>query len=75
VLRELQARGNTVIVVEHNLQVVAQSDWVIDLGPEGGDEGGRVVAAGTPADVAATAGSYTGAFLKRFLRASRRRAS
>jgi excinuclease ABC subunit A len=75
VLRELQAKGNTVIVVEHNMQVIAQSDWVVDLGPEGGEEGGRVVAAGTPADVAAAAGSHTGAFLKRFQRAPRRRVS
>jgi excinuclease ABC subunit A len=75
VLRELQAKGNTVILVEHNLQVVAQSDWVIDLGPEGGDGGGRVVAVGSPADVAAVDGSHTGAFLKTFLRAGQRRAS
>ncbi len=75
VLRELIARGNTVIVVEHNMQVIAQSDWVVDLGPEGGDGGGRVVAAGTPAEVAAAAGSHTGMFLKRFLHGTRRRAS
>jgi excinuclease ABC subunit A len=64
VLRELQAKGNTVIVVEHNLQVIAQSDWVVDLGPEGGDAGGRVVVAGTPRDVAAEPASHTGAFLR-----------
>ena len=75
VLRELVERGNTVVVVEHNLQVIAQSDWVVDLGPEGGDEGGRVVAAGTPADVAKTAGSHTGEYLRRFLGAEKRRAS
>jgi excinuclease ABC subunit A len=75
VLRELLGKGNTVIVVEHNMQVIAQSDWVIDLGPEGGDGGGRVVAAGPPADVAAAEGSHTGVFLKRFLRGTKRRAS
>jgi excinuclease ABC subunit A len=75
VLRELQDRGNTVILVEHNMQVIAQSDWVIDLGPEGGDEGGRLVAAGPPAAIAATTGSHTGVFLKRFLGAPKRRKS
>ncbi len=75
VLRELQAKGNTVIVIEHNLQVVAQSDWVIDMGPEGGDAGGRVVAAGTPDDVAGAAESHTGEFLKKMVRAQKRRAS
>lgn len=75
VLRELQSAGNTVIVVEHNLQVIAQSDWVVDMGPEGGDEGGRVVAAGPPAEVAKVPGSYTGQFLQKFLRASKRVAS
>ncbi len=73
VLRELMERGNTVIVVEHNLQVVAQSDWVVDLGPEGGDEGGRVVAAGIPADVAKVAGSHTAEYLRRYLGAQKRR--
>jgi len=75
VLRELQSAGNTVIVVEHNLQVIAQSDWVVDLGPEGGDEGGRVVAAGPPAEVAKVQGSYTGQFLRKVLDAPTRRAS
>jgi excinuclease ABC subunit A len=75
VLRELTERGNTVVVVEHNLQVIAQSDWVVDLGPEGGDEGGRVVAAGTPADVAKAAGSHTAEYLRRFLSVEKRRAS
>jgi excinuclease ABC subunit A len=75
VLRELTERGNTVVVVEHNLQVIAQSDWVVDLGPEGGDEGGRVVAVGRPADVAKAAGSHTGEYLRRFLGAEKRRAS
>jgi excinuclease ABC subunit A len=68
VLRELQRKGNTVIVVEHNPQVIAQADHIIDMGPEGGDEGGRVVATGTPAQVARAKGSHTGAFLRRQLR-------
>ena len=68
VLRELQEKGNTVIVVEHNPQVIAQADHIIDMGPEGGEGGGRIVAAGTPAQVARTSGSHTGAFLRRQLR-------
>jgi excinuclease ABC subunit A len=75
VLRELQSMGNTVVVVEHNLQVIAQADWVIDLGPEGGDGGGRVVAAGVPEDLARAPGSHTGEALARFLRGPKRRAS
>jgi len=57
-----------VVVIEHNLEVIKTADHVIDLGPEGGDEGGRVVAAGPPEDVAQTAGSYTGDYLARVLR-------
>ena len=56
--------GNTVVVIEHNLDVVKTADWIIDLGPEGGDGGGEIVAAGAPEDVAHTPVSYTGAFLK-----------
>ena len=63
VLHRLVERGNTVVVIEHNLHVVKTADWVIDLGPEGGDGGGRVVAAGTPEEVAGTPGSYTGEYL------------
>jgi len=63
VLHRLVDRGNTVIVIEHNLEVVKTADWVVDLGPEGGAEGGRVVAAGTPEDIAASAASYTGRHL------------
>jgi excinuclease ABC subunit A len=63
----LVERGNTVIVIEHNLEVVKCADWVIDLGPEGGDAGGYLVAEGTPEQVAATPGSLTGKFLQRLL--------
>ncbi len=68
VLHELVERGNTVVVIEHNLDVVKTADYVLDLGPEGGDEGGRIVACGTPEEVAKTRGSYTGAFLRDILK-------
>jgi len=67
VLRALVDAGNTVLVIEHNLDVIKTADHIIDLGPEGGDGGGMVVACGTPEEVAATEGSYTGAYLKRYL--------
>jgi excinuclease ABC subunit A len=67
VLQRLVASGNTVLVIEHNLDVVKTADWIIDLGPEGGDAGGRVVATGSPEEVAANAGSYTGQFLAEVL--------
>jgi len=67
VLHRLSDDGNTVVVIEHNLDVIKTADWVIDLGPEGGDRGGRIVARGTPEQVAATAGSHTGRFLARVL--------
>ena len=63
VLHQLVEAGNTVVVIEHNLEVIKTADWILDLGPEGGDGGGRIVACGTPEDVAATAGSHTGRFL------------
>ncbi|HEX5628176.1 MAG TPA: excinuclease ABC subunit UvrA [Usitatibacteraceae bacterium] len=63
VLHRLREHGNTVVVIEHNLDVIKTADWVIDLGPEGGDGGGTVIAQGTPEDIAATAGSFTGSFL------------
>jgi len=65
VLHELVDQGNTVVVIEHNLEVIKTADWIIDLGPEGGDAGGEIVAAGTPEEVAKAKGSYTGQFLKR----------
>ncbi len=68
VLQALAERGNTVLVIEHNLDVVKCADWIVDLGPEGGDHGGSVVAAGTPEAVARVRGSYTGAALRQVLR-------
>jgi excinuclease ABC subunit A len=68
VLHRLTDAGNTVIVIEHNLDVIKTADWIIDLGPEGGDDGGYIVAQGTPEAVAQSQGSYTGAFLRRVLR-------
>jgi len=67
VLHRLRDRGNTIVVIEHNLDVIKTADWVIDLGPEGGDGGGMVIATGTPEEVAATAGSFTGEYLKPLL--------
>jgi excinuclease ABC subunit A len=64
VLHELVESGNTVVVIEHNLEVLKTADWIIDLGPEGGDGGGEIVATGTPEDIAAVKRSYTGQFLK-----------
>jgi len=64
VLSRLVESGNTVIVIEHNLDVIKTADWVIDLGPEGGDKGGELVAAGTPEDVARVAASHTGRYLR-----------
>ena len=64
VLGRLVDQGNTVVVIEHNLDVVKSADWIIDLGPDGGDRGGRIVAEGTPEQVAKTAGSYTGEVLR-----------
>jgi excinuclease ABC subunit A len=64
VLHRLRDRGNTVVVIEHNLDVIKTADWLIDLGPEGGDGGGEIIAVGTPEDVAANKGSFTGQYLK-----------
>ena len=68
VLHRLRDAGNTVVVIEHNMDVVKTADWVIDLGPEGGDGGGRIVAAGTPEQIAASKASYTGQYLKQALK-------
>jgi len=67
VLHALVDQGNTVVVIEHNLEVIKTADWIIDLGPEGGDKGGRVVAIGTPEQVAGVADSYTGQYLAAYL--------
>jgi excinuclease ABC subunit A len=76
VLHALVEAGNTVVVIEHNLEVIKTADWIIDLGPEGGDQGGRIVATGVPEDVAEHADSYTGQYLRPYLarRPARRRA-
>ncbi len=63
VLHHLRDKGNTVIIIEHNLDVIKTADWIVDLGPEGGDRGGQIIAAGTPEHVAKTTGSFTGHFL------------
>src|SRR5437868_1583170 len=75
VLHALVETGNTVLVIEHNLEVIKTADWIIDLGPEGGDAGGHIVATGTPEDIASSDGSYTGQYLRPYLarRATRRR--
>ena len=63
-LHELVEQGNTVVVIEHNLEVIKTADWIIDMGPEGGDGGGTIVAQGTPEDVAKAEASHTGRFLR-----------
>jgi excinuclease ABC subunit A len=75
VLQGLVDKGNSVIVIEHNLDVIKSADWIIDLGPEGGSGGGVVVAEGTPEDVARVAGSHTGEFLADVLGVRQSRAS
>jgi excinuclease ABC subunit A len=76
VLHQLRNAGNTVVVIEHNLDVIKTADWVIDLGPEGGDNGGRILAAGTPEHIAASEASHTGRHLAAVLdRARQRRAA
>jgi excinuclease ABC subunit A len=71
VLHRLRDRGNTVIVIEHNLDVIKTADWVIDLGPEGGDRGGELIAAGTPRAIAAVERSWTGRYLRPLLGAGK----
>jgi excinuclease ABC subunit A len=67
VLQRLVDKGNTVVVIEHNLDVIKSADWIIDLGPEGGDKGGEIVAVGTPEEVAKNPKSWTGRYLKSVL--------
>ncbi len=67
VLQRLADHGNTIVVIEHNLDVIKTADWIVDLGPEGGDGGGRILAAGTPEQVAECKASHTGRFLKALL--------
>jgi excinuclease ABC subunit A len=71
VLTRLVDQGNTVVVIEHNLDVIKTADWLIDIGPEGGDRGGRIVATGTPEEIAAEPASFTGRFLKQILEEER----
>ncbi len=70
VLHQLRDHGNTIVVIEHNLDVIKTADWIVDLGPEGGSGGGRIIAEGTPEDVVKVKGSYTGAFLKKVLQSA-----
>src|SRR5208282_2296877 len=70
-LRKLIERGASLLVIEHNLDVIKSADWVIDLGPEGGEGGGRIVATGSPEDIAAHGASWTGRFLAPLLRRER----
>ena len=67
VLHRLRDHGNTVVVIEHNLDVIKTADWIVDLGPEGGSGGGQIIATGTPEDVAKVTGSHTGRFLNKSL--------
>ena len=67
VLNRLKDQGNTVVVIEHNLDVIKTADWIVDLGPEGGSDGGQIVAEGTPEEVSKIKSSYTGQFLKEIL--------
>lgn len=67
ILKRLVATGNTVIIIEHNMDVIKNTDWIIDLGPEGGEEGGRVIASGTPRDISKIKNSYTGQFLRKVM--------
>lgn len=72
VLQRLVELGNTVLVIEHNLDVIKTADYLIDMGPEGGDGGGTVVAVGTPEEVAENPASYTGFYVKKYLEAAKK---
>ena len=67
VITDLRDKGNTVIIIEHNLDVIKMADWVIDLGPEGGNKGGQIMFEGTPEDISKCKESYTGKYLKKLL--------
>jgi excinuclease ABC subunit A len=67
VITRLRDRKNTIVILEHNLDVIKTADWIVDLGPEGGDKGGNIVAIGTPEAVTKVKGSYTGQYLKTIL--------
>jgi excinuclease ABC subunit A len=67
VINRLRERENTIVIIEHNLDVIKTADWIVDLGPEGGDKGGKIIATGTPEEVAKIKGSYTGQYLKAYL--------
>ena len=67
-IHKLRDAGNTIVIIEHNLDVIKTADWVIDLGPEGGDGGGEIIAEGTPEEVANNKKSYTGKYLKTYLK-------
>ena len=70
ILQRLVDNGNTIVVIEHNLDLIKTADYIIDLGPEGGDNGGQIVAVGTPEEIIKNEKSYTGKFLKKFLKKS-----
>jgi excinuclease ABC subunit A len=70
-LQRLVDAGHSVLVIEHNLDLIAEADWVVDLGPEGGEAGGNIVAAGTPEEVAKNGASHTGRFLRQILKTGR----
>ncbi len=72
ILNRLKTGGNTVVVIEHNLEVIKTADYIIDMGPEGGEGGGHVIASGTPEEVMETPGSYTGIYLKKYLKERRK---
>ena len=67
VLMHLRDNGNTIVIIEHNLDVIKMADWIVDLGPEGGDGGGEIIATGTPETIAKQKQSYTGQYLKKIL--------
>ena len=73
VLERLRDHGNTIVVIEHNLDVIKTADWIVDLGPEGGENGGRIVAEGPPEPIAQQAGGHTGRYLAQVLAASAKR--